>query len=103
MKWPQDLLPDKIKKQRCGWCITNDHEHCITVVEMGTRASKKDTKRTGSYVWRCGCECEYSFAAKCVKCQRVGPPLRDDRCIDVEACKAHPAQEPAMLERGRKY
>jgi hypothetical protein len=29
------------ERQRCGWCIAGDHEHCVVVVEM----------------WRCGCWC----------------------------------------------
>jgi hypothetical protein len=44
------------ERQRCGWCIAGDHEHCVVVVEMGTNRERLNQPSV-SYLWRCGCWC----------------------------------------------
>jgi hypothetical protein len=43
------------ERQRCGWCIAGDHEHCVVVIEMGHRGRRNQP--SVSYMWRCGCWC----------------------------------------------
>jgi hypothetical protein len=38
------------ERQRCGWCIAGDHEHCVVVVEMGHR--ERRNQPSVSYMWR---------------------------------------------------
>lgn len=45
------------ERQRCGWCIASDHEHCVVVVEMGTLRERRNQPSV-SYLWRCGCWCD---------------------------------------------
>lgn len=84
--------------QRCGWCITGDHQHCVVVVEMGTKhkngfskhLSSKD-RNAGIYPWNCKCGCEYSLNTKCVDCQRVGVTVVKNRCVaDCSSVKVRP-------------
>ena len=44
------------ERQRCGWCIAGDHEHCVVVIEMGTHRERRNQPPV-SYLWRCGCWC----------------------------------------------
>ena len=78
-----------IKKSRCGWCMTGDHEHCVIAVLCGETRSKSEKVATGPYVWRCPCEelgCR-NGETKCVDCQRVGVEIVKDRCVDNEGCR----------------
>lgn len=76
--------------QRCGWCIDGRHDHCVVVVEMGVKQTNSTlkyafampkSKTVAPYFWRCGCGCERSFDTKCVKCQRVGVDVKENRCV----------------------
>ena len=93
-----------VNVQRCGWCITGDHTHCIVLLEMGTRqtnGTKKyqhampKSKQIAPYVWRCGCECERSLDTKCTKCQRVGVETVQNRCVD-DCSHIRPRQQPPV-------
>jgi hypothetical protein len=52
---PPERSRTMTERQRCGWCIAGDHEHCVVVVEMGHR--ERRNQPSVSYMWRCGCWC----------------------------------------------
>lgn len=95
-------------KQRCGWCITNDHENCIVLVAMG-QDSKKGRPRdrhglraTSQPPWRCGCWCEYAEQSKCVMCGRTGVLVENGRCVDAGGCDPGLAPERPMMDDLRR-
>jgi hypothetical protein len=45
------------ERERCGWCIAGDHEHCVVVVEMRGARRERRYQQPVSYLWRCGCWC----------------------------------------------
>jgi hypothetical protein len=59
-------LPEKVTRQRCGWCIDGIHSKCVVEVEMGHRSGRGPKSKVAgakdkwapSYVWRCGCNCQ---------------------------------------------
>lgn len=73
-------------RNRCGWCITGDHERCCVTIELSA------TKGT---VYNCPCSCnttgEYSPAnrrTRCLECGRrdveVGP---SHKCANYDECQ----------------
>jgi hypothetical protein len=71
---------------RCGWCITDDHSHCVIVIRMGARADKASGIAKGQpYLWFCPCWCPKS--TKCLDCQRFGVDIDENwKCRDQAKC-----------------
>lgn len=70
------------KKQKCGFCLNNNHEKCVQVIENG--------KAHG--LWTCGCE-EATCGGRillCIKCKRKHDDVTPDtrQCVDMDACAA---------------
>jgi hypothetical protein len=67
---------------RCGWCISNDHAHCVVNLEMG--------RPSAFYLWSCTCACHVG-KTRCVLCGRRDVEVVSGRCADAASCESQRA------------
>lgn len=67
------------RRYRCGWCGTNNHDACRSVIQMSTG------------LWRCPCGCPQSQQSYCVDCNRRGVEVTQttSRCVDQADCQGY--------------
>lgn len=77
------MATEIVQKIGCGWCITNDHEHCIGYVK------NYDT------IWVCGCTNDGCGVTSARNTARVGakPSVQSDEASNAEA---------VLLEEGKQ-